>query len=218
MAMALAFALAAGESRADSDVPPSRGFQLALRTGVAVPLGQVSSTTAMSDAFSVQVPFILDIGGKPIPELFVGAFLGAALGGAAGQVDHACTQLNVSCLGAGFRGGVLVEYNLRPGDALNPWLGAGFGYEIGGSNGSNGLNTISNSYRGFEFGHLLGGLDFRLQDYFGIGPFLDAALGRYDYAQNQTNQGGYVSTLGGNLDAKSFHGWLILGVRAVLFP
>jgi hypothetical protein len=214
-----ALSLAPREARAEAGAPPAHhGFQLAFRTGVAVPFGNVSTTTPMSDALSLQAPFIVDIGGKPIPHLFVGASLGAAIGGAAGAIERTCEQLAVNCVGVGFRGSVLVAYNARPDEAINPWVGAGFGYEIGSSSGTNGRTTITNSFRGFEFGHLLGGIDFRLQEYFGIGPFIDAALGRYDFAESDTNAGGLVTHRGGTIEDKSFHVWLILGVRVVLFP
>jgi hypothetical protein len=215
---AIALAFACREAHAEMVAPPAtRGFQLALRTGAAVPIGNVSSTTAMSDALSIQVPLIVDIGGRPIPRLFVGAYLGTALGGAAGKLAATCQQLAVNCIGVGFRGGVLVEYSLHPEAAINPWFGYAFAYEIGLSSGSNGTNSISNTVRGFEYAHLLAGADFRLQEYFGIGPFLDVSLGSYDVAQSETNVGGLITKLG-DISGQALHAWLIFGVRAVLFP
>jgi hypothetical protein len=172
----------------------------------------------MSDALSVQVPLLVDVGWKPIPNLFVGGFLGAAVGGAAGQIARTCDHLAVNCVGLGFRGGLLLEYNFRPAEPINPWVGYGFGYEIGGSSGSNAGTSISNSVRGFEYAHLFGGIDLRLQDFFGIGPFAEGALGKYDFAESQTNAGGLVTHVGGSIDDKAYHVWLLLGVRAVLLP
>jgi hypothetical protein len=216
---AVALSLVSGPARAEMDAPPAnRGFQLALRTGAAVPLGNASAAAAMSDAFSIQAPLLVDIGWKPIPHLFIGAFLGTAVGGAAGQVERTCEQLSVNCVGVGYRAGAVVEWNVRPGEKINPWFGYGFGYELGGSNGSNGSSSISNSVRGFEYAHVLAGVDLRLQEYFGIGPFVDAALGTYDVAESRTNQGGLVVNRGGAIEDKSFHVWLTLGVRVVLLP
>ncbi len=200
--------------------PPAahRGFQLALRTGVAVPFGDVTRATAMSDALGVQVPFLVDVGAKVLPQLFVGVYLGAAVGGAAGQVENQCTRAGVNCTGLGFRFGLLAQYNFLPKALINPWVGYGFGYEIAGSSGSNGSNTITNRIRGFELAHLLGGVDFRLQDWFGIGPFLDVALGRYDVAESEVNAGGSITSLGGTVTEKAFHAWGIFGVRATMLP
>src|SRR5689334_11580557 len=53
--------------RSDDGPPAHTGFQLAIRTGVAIPFGKLEDAKngAMSDTFSPQVPFVLDIGGKP---------------------------------------------------------------------------------------------------------------------------------------------------------
>jgi hypothetical protein len=209
----------ARQARADTEpVPAHHGFQLSLRTGASVPFGNASGTTPMSDAFSLQAPLLVDVGWKPIPQLFVGVFGGTAVGGAAGQVASTCDQLGVNCVGVAFRGGVLAEWNFRPGETLNPWVGYGFGYELGSSSGSSARNRISNSFRGFEFAHVLGGLDFRLQQYFGIGPFVDAALGTYSVAESETNQGGRVAKRGGAIEDTAIHVWITFGVRLVLLP
>lgn len=206
------------EARADEPPPAHRWFQLAMRTGAAIPFGDVNANVKMSDALTVQLPFLLDVGVKPITQVFIGLYLGAAVGGAAGIVEQQCGAVGLSCTGLGFRGGLQVQYNFLPAARVNPWLGYGIGYEIGGSNGSNGDRSISNSYRGFEFAHILGGADFRLTEYFGIGPFLDIALGQYDTAKSEAENGGRVTTLGGSITDKSPHAWFILGVRAVMFP
>ena len=52
----------------------------------------------------------------------------------------------------------------------------------------------------------------------GIGPFLDLAVGRYDFAKSEIDAGGSVSTLGGSIGAKAFHVWGIFGVRATMLP
>ncbi|HVH44425.1 MAG TPA: hypothetical protein VM925_18860 [Labilithrix sp.] len=219
LAAAMAGSLVPAEARADETPQEHSGFQFALRSGVAIPFGSVSTRTAMSDALSVQVPLIADIGWKPIPQLFIGGFLGAAVGGAAGQIEASCDRLGLNCVGLGLRAGALVELSFRPGAATNPWIGYGIGYEYGQSSGSSGSRSISNTVRGFEFAHILGGVDFRLQKYFGIGPFIDAALGKYDVAESETNYGGLVATRGGGqINEQAFHVWLILGVRVVMLP
>lgn len=214
----IALLFAAPNARADDPPPAHRWFQLAMRTGAAIPFGDVNGATKMSDALTVQVPFIVDVGVKPFEPLFIGIYLGAAVGGAAGVVEQQCANVGLSCTGLGFRGGLQVQYNIAPAARINPWVGYGIGYELGGSNGSNGDRSISNSYRGFEFAHILGGADVRLTEYFGIGPFLDVAIGQYDHAKSEANDGGRVQTLGGSIPDKSPHAWFIVGVRATMFP
>src|SRR5215467_321311 len=57
--------------------PASTGFQLALRTGAAIPMGTAiggangAPSTDMSKFVPFQVPFVVDIGWKFIPNLFV---------------------------------------------------------------------------------------------------------------------------------------------------
>jgi hypothetical protein len=216
--MGFALLFAAADARADEPPPAHRWFQLAMRTGAAIPFGDVNKATKMSDALTVQLPFIIDVGVKPFASLFIGVYLGAAIGGAAGVVEQQCNGVGLGCTGLGFRGGVQVQYNFRPAARINPWIGYGIGYELGGSNGASGDRSVSNSYRGFEFGHILGGADIRLSEYFGIGPFVDVAIGQYDVAKSEVNDGGRVQTLGGLIPNKSPHAWLIAGVRATMFP
>ena len=217
-ALGLVALLASAPARADAPPPAHRWFQLAMRTGVAIPFGDVNTTTKMSDAMTVQVPFLLDVGIKPFYPLFIGVYLGAAVGGAAGVVEQQCTSVGLSCTGLGFRAGLQAQYHFLPAARVNPWVGYGIGYELGGLNGSNGDRSISSSYRGFEFAHVLGGADLRLTEYFGIGPFLDVAIGQYDTAKSEAEDGGRVQTLGGKITDKSPHAWFLLGVRATMFP
>jgi hypothetical protein len=195
-----------------------RGFQGALRAGVSLPFGSVTSTTAMADAVSIQVPIIVDLGVKPIDQLFIGAYFGVAQGGAAGAIADVCAHLGVSCNGLSLRFGVQVHYAFRPAATVNPWVGLGIGYEIARSSGTSGKNSVDNTLSGLELVHLMGGVDFRLARAFGVGPFVDLALGQYSTAQTKQNAGGRVTTLGGAIDNPALHEWLTLGVRGVFFP
>jgi hypothetical protein len=195
-----------------------RGFQVGLRSGVSIPFGHVTATTAMSDAVGIQVPLILDIGAKPFEHVFIGAYFGIAQGGAAGTVASVCAHLGVSCDGLSLRFGAQVHYAFRPAATVNPWLGLAIGYEIARSSGTSGKNSVTNTLAGLEFVHVLGGVDFRLSNVFGIGPFVDFALGRYSTAETKQDAGGRVTTLGGAINDPALHEWLTLGVRGVFFP
>ena len=110
-------------------IPPARtGFQIALRTGVAVPLGKIDESGNMSDAFTPQVPIIADIGFKPIPQLFLGGYVGIAAGGVGDSFKKSCDAVGVDCLAVGGRIGIQAQFHILPEARWNPWLGYGLGY------------------------------------------------------------------------------------------
>lgn len=200
----------------DGAPPPHTGFQLALRTGVAIPFGKLEDTKggAMSDTFSPQVPFVLDIGGKPIPNLFIGAYLGLAFGGAGGDFADACKRANATCVGVGVRFGIEAQWHFLPDAKMDPWIGYGIGYAGEGASGQANGRTTSLTVAGPEYGHFSGGLDFRLNKTLGIGPMVDFGIGKYTRAK--------VETLGvareGDIQNTALHQWLTLGVRLVVLP
>lgn len=202
------------------DAPKARtGFQLALRTGVSIPLGKVQEGEDVSDAFSPQVPLIVDIGGKIIPQLFLGAYLGIAFGGAAGQFSDACDRANLSCVAVGFRIGAQIQYHILPAAKLNPWIGYGIGYEavaLAGSRDDN--NKFSAALGGVEYAHLMAGLDFRVSRGFGIGPFADFAIGEYSKSTIETTTNGQTTKQDGDLANTALHQWLTLGAKFTFFP
>lgn len=202
------------------DAPLARkGFQMALRTGVSIPLGDVEKDSAMSDTLGPQVPLIVDIGGKIIPQLFLGAYLGIAFGGAAGKFGEACDKGNLSCVAVGFRIGAQIQYHILPAAKLNPWIGYGIGYEAVGVGGSrDDRNKFSAAVGGVEFAHLMAGLDFRLSKGFGIGPFADFAIGQYSKVSSEVTVNGTTTKSDGDVKDTAIHQWLTLGAKFTFFP
>lgn len=201
------------------DAPKARtGFQLALRTGASIPLGDAEKNTSSSDVFGVQVPLVVDIGAKIIPNLFVGGYLGLAFGGAGGRASSLCDQAQVDCAGVSFRFGVEAQYHILPDAKLNPWIGYGIGYEIAGFSGEKNGNKLTVGYGGIEFAHLMAGLDFRVTRAFVIGPFADFALGKYSVGTAEFVTGGVSRKTSGDLANTALHEWLTLGVKVTFFP
>ena len=209
--------LAAGQDLPSDRGPPRArvGFQLGLRTGLAVPFGRADGDLSgeMSNAFGPQVPIFVEIGGKVIPHLFVGGYLGLGFGGPAGALKDSCA--NATCIGIGARFGAEVQYHILPDGPTNPWVGYGLGYESVGVVASQGSRTGSLSYNGFEFAHFMAGVDFRLSRVFGLGPFASFSIGQYrQFHYEFTGE----PTIEGDIPEQAMHEWLTVGLRTVFFP
>lgn len=198
--------------------PPHTGFQIALRTGFAIPLGEAASNTKMSDVWGIQLPLITDIGGKVTPNLFVGGYLGLGFGGAGGAQGNDCERRNIGCGAFRFNFGFQIHYQFIPEGFANPWIGYGIGYELASisvnrnNNGNNNGNTTT--FGGMDFAHLLFGTDFRINRTVGVGPFMDFAISQYFTAST----GNTAASTSSDIPNKSVHEWFTLGVRVVFFP
>jgi hypothetical protein len=196
-------------ARADDDewTAPSRrvGFQLALRTGYSAPLGSLGNGTSLARSFGGEVPLVLEVGAKIQSHIFVGASLGAAVGGC--NESPECTALSA-------RLGPEIIVDILPSAKVDPWIGYGVGFEYAQT------SSPSATYRGWELGHFMAGVDFRFSHAFGVGPFADLALAEFthgtDSVADVTGGGGAISQAVA-LD-HSLHEWLTLGVRFVIFP
>jgi len=180
-----------------------------IRTGYSLPMGKVQSGPTggvgvgsnMSDWFGGQVPFIVDIGGKVIPELFIGGYFGLGIGGAGGQLKDNCPN----CNSVGLHFGAEVQYHILPAGFVNPWIGYGLGFESSAVGDSSSIG-----FGGFEFARFMGGADFRINRVFGVGPFVDLSMATYS-----TVSDGDTSV---SIPETATHEWLTLGVRFVFFP
>ncbi|MEO8904381.1 MAG: hypothetical protein ABI488_18610 [Polyangiaceae bacterium] len=198
--------------------PPARtGFQMDVRTGYSIPMGKTglkigadSVPLVMSDFTSAQVPFIVDLGAKVIPQLFLGGYFGLAFGGEGGAMKSLCQANGGACVSVGVQLGLEAQYHFLPGGPTNPWLGYGFGFEsLGVSLGQSGSdNTLT--LGGVQFARLMGGVDFRLNRAFGVGPFVDFSLGRYSSVK--------AGSASADISPSRTHEWLTLGARFVFFP
>jgi hypothetical protein len=189
------------------------GFQLSLRAGAAIPLGDVARNTAMSDFTTAQfAPFIVSVGGKIIPELYLGGYFGYQLGAPAGALGDLCDRADGGCLTGSLRFGIEAQAHILPSGFVNPWVGYGFGFESLGAAESNNGETRSQGFAGLEFARISAGLDIRINRIFGFGPFADFALGRYTTAATGDTSRDIDE------DARTTHGWITVGARFVFFP
>ena len=199
--------------------PPARtGFQMDIRTGYSVPMGKLFGDdkgglalgSKLSDTASGQVPFIVDIGGKFIPELFLGGYFGLAFGGVGGATQRACDATSTSCAAVGVHLGIELQYQILPAGMVDPWIGYGLGIESLAVTGAAAGTTDSIGYGGFEFARLMAGVDFRVTRVFGVGPFVDLSMATYSSES--------LGSQSRSIDNTATHEWLTLGARFVFFP
>jgi hypothetical protein len=162
--------------------------------------------------FREQVPITLDIGYKPLPGLYLGAFAGLLPGTGGDRFEDVC--VTPGCLVMGSRFGGLLIGSFRPGSWTNPWLGIGIGGDISSITVEDPRGGATLTLRGFDIAHFLGGLDIRVSRYLGIGPFIDLTLGVYTHSRVS----GAQQTTDVAIDDKWPHAWLYLGARCVVFP
>ena len=105
---------------------PKRGPSAGLRTGWAFPFGERLGNEAMNDTYVGLLPFWLDAGYRLSPSIYIGAYFQY---GILFITSSLCQPPLESCRGHDLRGGVNAHYYLRPQGPVDPWFGAGIGYE-----------------------------------------------------------------------------------------
>jgi hypothetical protein len=205
---------------------PSTGFQMAFRTGLSFPVGDVSGAPgdSLGARYAWQVPLVFDIGAKIGPSVFLGAYLGFGFGaeGSDPVVEGLCDddddnlENDVSCSAVTVRFGFEAQYHFMPGEKMNAWVGYGAGWEAATQTLSDRTQGYSESTtaHGFTYASLSGGLDFRTR-VVGAGPYAEVAAGRFT---RQTTEVSNVEAGEGDISDPAWHAWISLGLRMVLFP
>jgi hypothetical protein len=191
-----------------SEEPVPSGFETAVRTGYALPMGSVQQNSNLSDVFSGVLPLWFDIGGRIAhPGIFIGAFFQYGIGFAGGSTSNAC-QAAGGCTLASYKLGAEIHYHFSPEKSFDPWIGYGIGVEV--SNVSSSNNQGGGGFSGPTYAVLQVGGDYKPSPDVGIGPFLMLDIGQYEGCWYQGNSSGSC-----NLSNKSGHQWLTLGLRGV---
>ena len=205
-------------------------FMLALRSGYGLAGGKVAADGAdLGDVVSGQVPIQLDLGALLHSGLFIGAFVHYGFGVLGSTTEAACNDAEsvapgtqVDCSASTIRAGVALEYHFGAGKqrkAVDPWLGAGIGYEYlhwdatvttAGTSG-----TITQSASGFEYFSGQLGVDLALADWFALGPYLTFAVCSYgSVAVDCDGSCGGVFSGESDIENTSVHTWTFIGARA----
>ena len=165
----------ASTTGSDESTPPMT-YQLALRVGFSDPIGDITNF------FAGSVPIWVDLGYRISPKIVIGAFAQYGVLFVKGCPDQPCQGYDLHFGGE-------VHYHFAPYKQLDPWVGAGAGYELTGN-----LSSGSKSQGAIEFFNAQAGLDFKP----GFGPF-------FAFSVDQFSSNGQSST----------DQWLTLGVRGV---
>jgi Outer membrane protein beta-barrel domain len=212
-------AVCATTQRAEAD-----GFELGARTGYGIPLGKIDGDSDMSDGIKGMIPLQLDVGYRLNRAFSLGGYVMYGVGFVGDQTSQACERaravpgVSASCSARDLRLGLQVQYHFLPGKDLDPWLGAGFGYEwltfAFDISGGGQQQDVSSTGKGFEFINLQGGLDFKVAPGLALGPYLSLSVAQYGSASSSCS-GNACSSAQETLDIpnKAAHQWLLLGVR-----
>jgi hypothetical protein len=205
----IALTLAATAARAQGD--PERGPEIALRTGLMLPFGDRGNIQGganggtLDNYASKALPFVLEGGYRLDSNLFFGL-----------RFQYAIPDLKNcgnDCDGSVITLGVEGTYRFMPGATFNPWVGVGIGYEWASVNGTAG--TLANgtvTYSGFQPLAQLGG-DIYVAPKFFLGPFVEAAFGRFDNVHGEGTVLNTAFETDTAITDERWHMWLTLGLR-----
>jgi len=190
----------------------SAQFSFDLKAAYALPLGNVWGTSpwnpslAMTSAWSGAIPFEVGARYHVTPNTSLGLYFqwGPAFTTASAFDNIAGTS------GSDMRVGLELMYEFSPQEALNPWFLIGTGWEWTTYSGKSSSITVN----GWEYLNVQAGLDFKLANAFGIGPYVGFLAGTYSNISATGTSLGW----GGSIpsDGRSFHGWLQFGVKATM--
>jgi len=231
-----ALGFVAAQAGAAEDAPAAReasGVHLALRTGFGLPLGRYadvrtlagfrdSDVNSLGDDTHGVIPLWLDAGYWLDAHVLLGAYFmyGLVLPKTASVTDPlggGCPE-GLDCNASGLRFGIQAQYRFAPGHSMSPWVGLGLGYEWISSRIEGELFSTrfeaATTHSGPDLLQLQGGVDFALAEAVGLGPF--AALSAMQYTTCSLELAGENNEC--ELEDRSWHGWLVFGVRGSFEP
>jgi hypothetical protein len=212
-------------------------LEIGVRSGYALPFGKVShdgeEDVDSRDFATGQVPLWFDIGLRAGPRVFFGAYLQYGVGVLSDEMlsfchdvdrSHAADGGGASCNVHDFRLGAQVHYHFGGlGASLDPWVGAGFGYEwasVGVFVHEPGTHAdLAATLQGFEFINAQAGLDVAATDIMAVGPFVALTFGSYErlsrscYGELCTDDDSSES-----VGETALHYWLFFGLRVEFVP
>lgn len=216
-------------SSSESPAPSQLGFETGLRLGVGVPVGKGGRSLDgaernLNDFAPWRAPFWIDVGYRFSQVTTVGAYGQVGVGGG----GDACAG---ECDWADLRIGAQAQWRFAPSASVNPWLGVGLGYEWisfrtllripltdpGPEDPDSVAIRTAELLSGPEL-LLQGGLDFRVEDSFSVGPYASATVGQYVGDRIKCDPDFPGCPEAASLDGSGFHSWLGVGLRGTYTP
>jgi hypothetical protein len=176
-----------------------------------LPIGDLASGVALGDNVSLMVQLEGGADLVILDRVVLGFNLGFGYAPVASAISDACTSVGHSCYGLNLNVGAHAQVLLIPaGNPMVPWVGLEAGYEELFISESDGVDTFTVSYGGAQV-ELSGGLDLKVRNTAGWGPFVAYRFGKYTSA---STSGTNTLDTTGEIANPSSHGWFFLGLRS----
>lgn len=195
-------------ARAQGAPVPDRGAEVAVRTGLALPFGDLVEGASLDRYTSSAIPLVVEAGIR----LDANLFLGGRFGYSFANVKSAACPANLSCDGSIVTLGLEGIYRFIPEQSFAPWVGAGLGYEWTSFDGSSQNLDVGSKWSGFQ-ALLMAGGDLRINRQLVLGPALEASFGRFDTASTHMRLGNLNTSNETDITDTAWHTWITLGIR-----
>jgi hypothetical protein len=185
------------------------GGQGALSFGL--PLGDLFTGTALGDSVSAMIQ--IEGGGDLVilDRVVLGFNIGLGYAPASSMLSNSCSANGTSCYGLNLNVGAHAQVLLIPaGNPMVPWVGLEVGYEDLFLTETDGVDDFTVSFGGAQV-ELSGGLDLKVRNTAGWGPFIAYRFGKYT---SESVSGTTTVDTTGTIANPSSHGWFLLGVRS----
>ncbi len=195
--------------------PAASGFEAAIRSGVIFPTGDALKDTKLTDYVGLAFPIWGDIGYRFGGKYFIGASVLYAFGTLGDLYKGNCSVSGISCSVGGLHVGPEFQFHPVGRAPIDPWIGAGFGYEWSSTRVSGNGGSATVTLQGWNFLQVEGGVDFALGSAFRLGPFVAFFLGQFDKSTVSSSQGASQSF---DITNKALHYYFTLGAKVTIVP
>jgi hypothetical protein len=203
------------------------GLDIGGRTGFGLPFGK--STGAAGADFDElsggQVPLWFDLGLHFSEHFTVGMYLSYGSGISSDELGRACDSaeaeaeavgVDLSCSSSDVRLGAQFLFHILPAQLVDPWVGVGTGWEwfsftqriSAGGESASGTFTVS----GWEMFNLQAGVDFKLADRMGLGPFVSFSNGSFGSVKTSC-ENTTCNEQSDDITNTASHQWLMFGAK-----